>query len=160
MNAHRIRSLPLIRRCATPSPEGKALKRSIVDDVISTEAGVLTRTQRRNPPRSASRRRQVGWRGYASGISFPRDCHVARYAPRNDSGDVCVRLFYTVIPLVLRCHFDRSEGFNPNVAEKSPRSKGISSVYDSSRSSSGNRLQRVRFYGVNLHISAKKETVG
>ena len=53
-------------------------------DVISTEAGVLTRTQRRNPPRSASRRRQVGWRVYASGISFPRDCHVARCAPRND----------------------------------------------------------------------------
>ena len=46
-----------------------------------------------------------------------------RYAPRNDSGDMCVRLFYTVIPLVLRCHFDRSEGFNPNAAEKSPAVK-------------------------------------
>ena len=148
MNAHRIRSLPLIRRCATPSPEGEGFKtvncrrchfdRSegfnpnaaeksprgrraaagksagagtqaafrfheiatsrvallamtaamcvfacfilsfrLFYDVISTEVRALTRTQRRNPPRSASRRRQVGWRGYASGISFPRDCHVA-----------------------------------------------------------------------------------
>ena len=151
-------------------PRGKALKRSIVDDVISTEAGVLTRTQRRNPPRSASRRRQVGWRGYASGISFPRDCHVARCSPRNDKA-VCVfacfilsfRLFYTVISTEVRA-LTRTQRRNPPAVKvfrpctTLPVSHRVTydNVYDSSRSSSGNRLQRVRFYGVNLHISAKK----
>ena len=91
-------------------------------DVISTEVRALTRTQRRNPT-------AVGEPPPASGLARVRKRHFVstrlprRYAPRNDSGDMCVRLFYTVIPLVLRCYFDRSEGFNPNAAEKSPAVK-------------------------------------
>ena len=53
-------------------------------NVISTGVRTTVRTQWRNPPRSVSHRRRVGWRVYAGGISFPRDCHVARCAPRND----------------------------------------------------------------------------
>ena len=122
MNAHRIRSLPLIRRCATPSPEGEGFKTVNCRRCHFDRSGGFNQNAAEKSP-------AVGEPPPASGLARVRKRHFVstrlprRYAPRNDSGDMCVRLFYTVIPFVLRCHFDRSEGFNPNVAEKSPAVK-------------------------------------
>ena len=68
----------------------------LVFNVISTGVRTTVRTQWRNPPRKrynarvrfvrlpfreiatvASRHRRVGWREFAGGISFPRDCHAS-----------------------------------------------------------------------------------
>ena len=56
--------------------------------------------------------RAFGWRGYAGGIPFPRDCHVATLLAMT-----------MVLKVYAWCHFDRSEDDCPNAAEKSPTGK-------------------------------------
>ncbi len=77
---------------------------------------------------AVSHRGQVGWREFVACRFYRRGFLDFGYAfARNNIG---VSMFYNVISVkrgitvshnsVLRCHFDRSEGFYPNAVEKSP----------------------------------------